>query len=94
MSQQSIAPLIIDTREPYEYAAGHVEGAINISVAEFASGVLPKVLEGVAHDTPIILYCRTGQRSNTCGMILRRFGYTHLTNGINEHHVRRLLAKE
>lgn len=94
MSQESLAPLIIDTREPFEYAASHVEDAINVSVTEFASGHLPTALAGVAKDQPIVLYCRSGQRSNTCSMILRSFGYTNLTNGINEHHVRKLLGKE
>ena len=94
MSQESLAPLIIDTREPSEYVASHVDGAINISVTEFASGRLPAALTDVAKDQPIVLYCRSGQRSNTCSMILRSFGYTNLTNGINEHHVRKLLGKE
>lgn len=85
--------LIIDTREPFEYSRSHVDGAINISVMEFASGKLPKKLEGVAKDTPILLYCLSGQRSNTCGMILRQHGFTNLTNGINEGRVRQMLSK-
>ena len=28
-------PIIIDTREPFEYMDGHVDGAINIPPAEF-----------------------------------------------------------
>ncbi len=86
--------LIIDTREPFEYAASHVPGAINISVMEFASGELPAALENIAKDQPIILYCRSGQRSNTCSMILRQHGFTNLTNGINESQVRRLLERD
>ena len=84
-------PLIVDTREPSEYAASHVSGAINVSVTEFASGVLPKAFKDIPKDHPIILYCRSGQRSNTCSMILRSYGYRNLTNGINEHHTVKLL---
>lgn len=87
MSQKS---LIIDTREPEEYAMSHVDGAINIPPMEFMRGV-PVALQDVAKDTEIIVYCRTGQRSNTCGMLLRQAGYTNIVNGINEHRVRAML---
>lgn len=85
--------LVIDTREPYEYARSHVEGAINISPAEFLSGVLPSALTNVPKDTPIIMYCMTGHRANTCSMILYSHGFTDITNGTNEHRVRQLLQK-
>lgn len=82
--------VIVDTREPFEYAASHVDGAINISPMEFMRG-LPDKLKDVPKDEQIILYCRSGQRSNTCSMILRQFGYTNLVNGTNEQRVRKLL---
>lgn len=88
----STKTLIIDTREPFEYAQSHVPGAINIPPAEFMAG-LPKKLRDVAKDEQIILYCRSGQRSNTCSMILRAAGFTNLVNGKNEGHVRKLLEK-
>ncbi len=84
-------PLIIDTREPYEYEQSHVEGAVNVSPAEFLSGVLPQAFENVPKDTPIIMYCKTGHRANTCSMILYKFGFTDITNGTNEHRVRQML---
>lgn len=84
--------IIIDTREPFEYAASHVDGAINISPMEFMRG-LPEKLKDVPKDEQIILYCRSGQRSNTCSMILRQFGYTNLVNGTNEQRVRKLLEQ-
>lgn len=82
--------IIIDTREPNEYQMSHVDGAVNIPPAEFMQGV-PTTLRDVAKDTQIVLYCRTGQRSNTCSMILRAAGFTNLVNGVNEHRVRSLL---
>jgi len=83
--------VIIDTREPSEYEMSHVDGAVNIPPAEFMRGV-PTALRAVAKDTQIILYCRSGQRSNTCSMILRAAGFTNLVNGINEHRVQSLLG--
>lgn len=84
--------IIVDTREPSEFAQSHVEGAINIPPMEFMRGV-PTVLQDVEKDEEIILYCRSGQRANTCSMILRMAGYSNLVNGINEGRVRQLLAK-
>lgn len=84
--------VVIDTREPFEYAQSHVDGAINISPTQFMNGDFENLLADVSKDTPIILYCRSGARSNTCSHILSQAGYTNLTNGVNEHHVRKLLA--
>ncbi len=84
-------PLVIDTREPDEFASSHVPGAINISTMQFMSGRVPSQLVDVAKDQPIILYCRSGQRSNTCIQMLKMHGFTNLTNGINEHHVAKTL---
>ncbi len=83
--------LIIDTREPFEYQQSHAPGAINIPPIEFMSPEIPEKLRDTPLDEPIILYCRSGARSNTCSMILRRHGFTNLINGINEGHVRKML---
>lgn len=77
--------IIIDVREPYEFATGHVEGALNIPPDELLSGA--KALESVPKDTELVLYCRSGARSNSAMNILRSLGFTHLTNGINKDHV-------
>lgn len=85
--------LIIDTREPFEYASGHADGAINISSSEFMTGGVPEKLKDVAKDQPIILYCRSGQRANTCSMILQQYGFTNITNGINAQRVTQMFAE-
>jgi len=84
--------IIIDTRESFEYKMSHVKGAINIPPQKFMQPNLPKELEGVSKDEEIVVYCRSGQRSNTVGQILRSHGFTNIVNGINEHHVAKLLA--
>ncbi len=78
-------PLIIDVREPFEYMMGHVKGSLNIPPSSLMAGA--KKLEGVDKDTPLILYCRTGSRSNVGIQILRGLGYKNLTNGINKQQV-------
>ena len=86
--------IIIDTREDFEYTQSHVEGAINISPTKFMSGQIPSELSHIPKDTEIIVYCRSGQRSNTVGQILRTHGFSNIINGVNEHHVAKRLREE
>ena len=79
--------VIIDVREPYEYQEDHVEGALNIPPAKLLAGA--KELDGIPKDTELILYCKTGSRSNVAIHILTGLGYTHLINGINAGQVRK-----
>lgn len=68
---------IIDVREPYEYQAGHVDGAANIPLGDIQSVDLPK-------DEEIVVYCRSGARSAQAQQILQSMGYAHVMNGINQ----------
>lgn len=85
---------ILDTREPHEYAQSHAEGAINTPPQAYMTGELPAVLHDAPKDSQIVVYCRSGMRSNTVGQILRSHGFTNIVNGINEHHVTKLLAEQ
>lgn len=78
--------IIIDVREPSEYRAGHVEGAINLPPSELLLGA--DKLHNVPKDTELILYCLSGSRSNAAMNILRQFGFTNISNGINQDQVR------
>lgn len=78
--------LFIDVREPNEYQSDHVQGAINLPPAELMAGA--KVLEHTPRATELVLYCRTGSRSNVAMQILRQLGFTNLVNGINADQVR------
>ena len=80
-----MTPIFIDVREPFEYAASHVQGALNIPPQQLMAGATP--LANVPKDAPLVLYCRSGSRSNTSIHILQRLGYTNLTNGINQQQV-------
>lgn len=81
-----MARLIIDVREPFEFASGHVEGAINIPPSVMTTGLPPELVD-VPKDTEIILYCLSGSRSNSSMHFLRQYGFTNLTNGINRQQV-------
>ena len=77
--------IIIDVREPFEFASGHVPDAINIPPRELMDGS-PK-LASIPKDTELILYCRSGSRSRIAAMILTQQGYTNIINGINQDYV-------
>lgn len=77
--------IIVDVREPFEFRMGHVKGALNIPPSKLTGGA--EALRDVAKDTEIVLYCRTGSRSNVAMHILSEMGYKNLVNGINKDHV-------
>ena len=77
--------IFVDVREPFEYASGHVEGALNIPPRAILSGA-PQ-LDNVDKDTELVLYCRSGSRSNTAIHLLRNLGFTNLVNGINKEQI-------
>lgn len=78
--------MIIDVREPEEFAHDHVEGAINIPPAQIMQGA--KQLADIPQDTELVLYCTTGSRSNVSKNILSSMGFSNVINGINKDHVK------
>ena len=76
---------VIDVREPGEYQAGHLPGAVNIprGVLEFNIGNNPALAN---KEEPIVLYCKTGGRAALSAVNLQRMGYTQvrsLTGGFD-----------
>ncbi|NDH40526.1 MAG: rhodanese-like domain-containing protein [Gammaproteobacteria bacterium] len=74
--------LIIDVRTPEEYEQGHYPGAINIPHEQILAGVRSRAL---GPDDPIVLYCRSGNRSGKAQTTLRDAGYsvTHNAGGLS-----------
>lgn len=79
-------PIIIDVREPSEFSAGHVSGAINLPPSDLMAGA--KKLQDIPKDAEIVLYCLSGSRSSASMHYLRQLGYTNLKNGINKEQVK------
>ena len=77
--------VIIDVREPEEYATEHVSGAINVPLATLLAN--PKQLTNVSKDVELVLYCRTGSRSAMAKNILTKLGFTNVINGVNKAQV-------
>lgn len=76
---------VIDVREPEEYQSGHVAGALNIPPDQLLKGATQ--LDDLPKDSNIIVYCRTGSRSNVVMNILRSLGFTNIINGISKEQV-------
>ena len=67
--------LLVDVREPYEFEAGHLKGAVNYpleSLLANPANFLPD------KDALIYLYCRSGSRSQYVALQLVNLGYTNL----------------
>jgi phage shock protein E len=68
---------IIDVRSPLEFESEHFPGAQNIPLEEVAF----KVSEISAMPKPIVVYCRSGNRSGMAAGILGQHGVNEVYNG-------------
>mgnify|MGYP001791834988 CR=1 FL=1 len=64
--------VVVDVREPAEFAAGHVTGARNVPLGELEAK-LPGVMKNKT--LPLILVCATGARSRRAVTIAKKLGY-------------------
>jgi phage shock protein E len=68
---------VIDVREINEFESGHFEGAISIPL-----GSIPmRIDELKAMKGPIVLYCRSGNRSGMAMGLLKQAGIIDVYNG-------------
>ena len=75
--------VLIDVREPAEFATGHLPGAINVprGVLEFEIEAHPAVggtvEPGLADRArPIVVYCRSGGRAALAALSLQQLGFS------------------
>jgi rhodanese-related sulfurtransferase len=67
--------IVIDVRSPEEFAAGHLEGAVNLNVED---GTLLGALPSFDPSVPYIVYCRSGRRSAIAVDQMRGAGFTDI----------------
>lgn len=67
---------ILDARRPDEYAASHIPTATNFHY-ELGQD-LPKEIEELDRETPVVTYCAVGLRSGAFARRLRRMGFKHV----------------
>jgi len=69
--------VIIDVRTPAEFAAGHLDGAVNVDVqsADFATAIMQFPVAG-----DYILYCKSGNRAGQALDQMTAMGFTTVVN--------------
>lgn len=68
---------VIDVRSPMEFESEHFPGALNVPLEEVAF----KVTEISSMPKPIVVYCRSGNRSGMAKTLLNQQGLTEVYNG-------------
>ncbi len=68
--------LLLDVRSPEEYSGGHIPGSVNLPLPEIdqAESRFPD------KSRPVFIYCLSGARSGQALAVMKRQGYTDLTN--------------
>lgn len=69
--------LVLDVRTSEEFAAGRLPGATRIHVDALDEAIDDGTLPASAHQ-PILVYCRSGNRSSRAAEILADRGYTEV----------------
>ena len=67
--------IILDVRRPDEYAEGHIPGAINLPNEEIGASEISELPDKAQL---ILVYCRSGRRSNEASEKLAKLGYTNI----------------
>jgi rhodanese-related sulfurtransferase len=67
-------PLLVDVREPKEFAVSHLRGARNLTTVASVESAAPSPLQ------PVVLYCSVGYRSSALAQKLQRAGFTNVVN--------------
>jgi hydroxyacylglutathione hydrolase len=68
-------PLVVDVREPWEYAMGHIPGAQLIPLGQLSSRV-----EELDPKQPVAVVCASGSRSESAASLLGQKGFSVIYN--------------
>lgn len=66
-------PVLLDVREPWEFAIGHIDGALLMPMSGITSQ--SRILDDEAE---IVVICHHGIRSQQVGIFLERHGFWHI----------------
>ena len=66
--------LLVDVRTPEEYQSEHIDGALNVPLAD-----LPRRLDELRGKS-LVLYCRSGNRSHQAQQLLQERGFPEVRN--------------
>lgn len=66
---------LIDVRSPIEFQQGALEGAVNIPITSVQT-----LKDNIDNSKPVLLYCRTGARSEMVKKYLEQLGFNQVHN--------------
>lgn len=66
---------LVDVRQPREHARCALPGSVNIPLQVIQQGY-----KQLHRDTPVLLYCNSGQRSGTAMRLLQACGFSQVHN--------------
>jgi len=66
---------LVDVRQPHEYERSALPGSVNIPLP-----VIQQALRLLDKETPVLLYCSSGQRSGTAMRLLKVCGFNKVHN--------------
>lgn len=64
------AVTLIDVREPYEWEAGRIPGAVHVALSELGSRA-----SEIDRERPVVFQCRVGGRSGMAAQAFREAGF-------------------
>ncbi len=65
--------IVLDVREQNEFDAGHIPGAVLLPVGTITKDTAAAVIPDL--DSVVLVYCRSGNRSQTASRALAELGY-------------------
>ena len=65
----------IDVRTPEEYSEGYIDGSQNI---DFRSPTFDQDIVNLDKNKPVVLYCKSGNRSGKCSQKMKDAGFTKI----------------
>jgi rhodanese-related sulfurtransferase len=68
-------PTLLDVREPWEFAVGHIANSVSMPMQS-----VPSRLVELSAEAPYVLICHHGSRSEQVAMFLERNGFTGTFN--------------
>ena len=71
--------LLVDEREPWEYEMGHIPGVDLLRPTTAFRGWARELVEATK-ERPVILTCRTANRTGTLQPLLQRMGHPRIIN--------------